>query len=93
MYLVVTPVALLRARTSLGKAAAVFIPVAAFHLGRLIVPGLVTQGMLSLPWGDSVLSANVLLNLALAWVLYSKIDAESQVAEEEDGIQAEPLAV
>jgi hypothetical protein len=91
LYLVVTPVALLRARTSLGRAAAVFVPVAAFHLSRLIVPGLVIQGRLSLPWGDSVLSANVLLSLMLAWVLYSKIDHSIHPAEAEDKITADPL--
>ena len=91
LYMAVVPIALLRAKTGLGRAAAVFIPVFAFHLGRLIIPGLVIQGTFRLPWGDSILSANVLLSLALAWLLYSQIDSASRKAMAEDQVPAQSL--
>jgi len=70
-YLGLVPLFLLRARTRLGRAAAVFIPVAVFHLARLVLPKFLISGVVSLPWGDTILSINVLLILLMAWVLYS----------------------
>lgn len=93
LYLVVVPVALLRARTQLGRAAAVFVPVAIFHLARLTIPGLVTQPKFVLPLGDSVHSLNILLSLAMAWVLYSKISSSSYPVEAEDRDPADLLPV
>jgi hypothetical protein len=74
LYLVVTPIALLRARTPLGRLLAVFIPVGIFHIARIAVPALVRPGPEITPWGDILLSVNVMLNFALAWVLYTNID-------------------
>lgn len=71
VYLGLVPIFLLRAKTNLGRAAAVFIPIAAFHLTRLVLPKFLINGVLSLPWGDTILTVNVLLVLLLAWVLYS----------------------
>jgi hypothetical protein len=91
LYLVVVPVALLRARTRLGRVVAVFVPVVIFHLARLILPGLVNQAKFVMPLGDSVHSLNILLSLALAWVLYSEIDKASQAVEAEDRISVDSL--
>ena len=74
LYLVVTPIALLRARTRLGRALAVFIPVGIFLTARIAVPNLVLPGPHLMPWGDIELSVTVMLNFVLAWVLYSSID-------------------
>jgi len=73
LYLVVTPVALLRARTRLGRALAVFVPVGIFHFARIAVPILVLPGTHQMPWGDILLSVNVMLSMFLAWFLYSDI--------------------
>jgi hypothetical protein len=76
IYLVVMPVAALRARSSLGRALAVFLPVALFHAARLIVPSLVLQHTIRLPLGEVPLSANVLLSLLLAWTVCRPQDGE-----------------
>jgi hypothetical protein len=68
LYLVVTPVALLRARTRLGRLLAVFIPVGIFLIARIAVPDLVLPGPHLMPWGDILLSINVML-IFMAWVL------------------------
>jgi hypothetical protein len=73
LYLVVVPVAFLRAKTRLGRALAVFVPVVAFHVMRLTIPSLVIQQPIEFPTGDVVLSINVVLSFVLAWVLYSHI--------------------
>lgn len=73
LYMVAAPAALLRARTRLGQAAAVFIPLLVFHAARIFVPLLAVGGTgISLPPGDVLLSANVLLCVWLAWILYSQ---------------------
>jgi hypothetical protein len=73
LYLIVVPIALLRAKTRLGRALAVFVPVVAFHVARLTVPLLVIQQPLKMRPGDVIASINVVLSLILAWVLYSHI--------------------
>jgi hypothetical protein len=73
LFLVVVPVGLLRARTRLGRACAVFIPATAMCLARLIIPKLVLGRLYTILPGDVALSLNVLLSLAVAWVLYSHI--------------------
>ena len=81
LYWLVPPLALLRARTRLGSALAVFIPVGLFHLARNAVPLLVTSSPHMIPWGDILLSVNVMLSLALAWVLYNGLIEEQPAAE------------
>lgn len=75
LYLVVTPIALLRARTRLGRLLAVFIPVGIYLSARIVVPLLVIPYYPhQVPWGDILFSVNVMLNFVLAWVLYSNIE-------------------
>jgi len=81
LYLVVTPVAFLRARTLLGRALAVFVPVVAFHVIRLTVPALVIQQPVGFPTGDAVLSINVVLSFVLAWLLSSHVQAGAHGAQ------------
>jgi hypothetical protein len=74
LYLVVTPIALLRAKTRRGRAVAVFVPVILFLLIRLLAPILITgQSLSALRPGDVGMSLNVLLALVLAWFLYSRM--------------------
>jgi hypothetical protein len=91
LYLVVVPVALLRARTRLGRALAVFVPVVAFHVVRLSVPLLVSQQLITLRPGDVVATINVILSLILAWVLYSYIADARREIQVEDSLEATPL--
>jgi hypothetical protein len=88
VYLGLVPILMLRAKTGLGRAAAVFIPVASFHLARLVLPKYLMSGVLSLPWGDTILTINVLLVVLLAWVLYSQPGTESSIEESAEGISA-----
>jgi hypothetical protein len=86
LYLVVTPVALLRAKTRLGRAFAVFGPVVVFLVIRLIIPFLAFRLPLEMRPGDAVLSINVLLSLILAWLLYSHIGDASREARADDAV-------
>ena len=72
-FLVVVPVALLRARARLGRALAVFVPVVIFHVARLTVPLLVIQEPVKVRPGEVVLSISFVLSLLLAWSLYSHV--------------------
>lgn len=76
-FLVVVPVALLRARTRLGRALAVFVPVVIFHVARLIVPLLVIQQPVKARLGDVVFSISIVLSLVLGWVLYGQVGEAS----------------
>ena len=78
---VVVPVALLRAKSRLGRALAVFAPLVAFHVIRLAVPSLVLQQPLTMPPGEVIYSINILLSLVLAWVLYSHTGDEACVEQ------------
>jgi hypothetical protein len=91
LYLVVVPVALLRARTRLGRAVAVFVPVVAFHVVRLTVPLLVIQQPIQLHPGNVIATINVILSLILAWVLYSYIGDARREIQVEDSLEATPL--
>jgi hypothetical protein len=72
-FLVVAPVALLRARTRLGRACAVFVPVVIFHVTRLTIPLLVIQQPVKLSPGEVVFTISIVLSLLLAWSLYSHL--------------------
>lgn len=74
LYLVITPLAALRARSRLGLALAIFLPLGLFHVVRVIVPfAFGPDGRF--PVGDAVWSLNCLLSLALAWTLYDPLPA------------------
>lgn len=91
LFLVVAPVALLRARTRLGRALAVFVPLVAFHVVRLLVPAIVLGEPLKIMPGEIVASINMLLILILAWVLYSAIGEAAPVEQPGEGLEALPL--
>lgn len=74
LYWLVPTVGLLRARTRLGSALAVFIPLGVFHVARNLVPMLVLPELRQVPWGDILLSVNVLLTLLLAFLLYDHLE-------------------
>ena len=84
LLLVVVPVALLRAKSRLGRALALFAPMVAFHVVRLAVPSLVLQLPLDMRSGETIYSMNILLSLVLAWVLYSHI-GDSACVEQPGG--------
>jgi hypothetical protein len=90
LFLVVLPVGLLRARTRLGRAYAVFVPATAFCLARLIVPKLVLGQLYTILPGDVVLSLNILLSLVVAWVLYNHI-SENLPEAQPASLEASPL--
>jgi hypothetical protein len=91
LFMVVTPIALLRARTRLGRLLAVFIPIGMFQIARIAVPNLVLLDYPHLvPWGDIMLSLNVLLNFVLAWVLYSNIEKAIQGEEIVEVVSSPP---
>lgn len=73
LLLVVVPVALLRAKSRLGRALAVFAPLMAFHVVRHVVPSLVLQQPLNIRSGSVIYSINIVLSWILAWMLYSRI--------------------
>ena len=91
LYLVVLPVALLRAKTRLGRALAVFIPVVAFHVVRLTVPLLVIQQPLKMRPGDVIASINIVLVLILAWVLYSHTGDAAHAAQPSGNLEGSHL--
>jgi hypothetical protein len=88
---VVLPVALLRAKTRLGRALAVFVPVVAFHAVRLTIPLLVIQQPLNMRPGDVIASINIVLSLILAWVLYSYIGDTARHSQPIENLEASPL--
>jgi hypothetical protein len=81
LFLVIVPITLLRAKTRLGRALAVFVPVVVFHVIRLSVPSLVHQQSLHMGPGDVIASLNILLSLILAWLLYSYIGDPARAAQ------------
>ena len=91
LYLVVVPLAFLRAKSRLGRAVGVFVPVAAFLLALIAVPPLVTQQPFKVPWGEVIFSANIMLSLVLAWLLYSHFGEASRRAQSDASLEAAPL--
>ena len=73
LYLVVMPVVLLRAKTKIGRALAVFVPLAIFFVLHFIVPLLVIQEPIRIMPGEVVGVINILLSFVLAWVVYSEV--------------------
>jgi hypothetical protein len=91
LFLVVVPVALLRARTRPGRALAVFVPLVAFHVLRLSVPLLVSQEPVKVMPGDIVATINILLSFALAWVVYAEVGQAGQEARAGNSVGTESL--
>lgn len=91
LYLVVVPIAFLRARTRLGRVLAVFVPVVAFHVIRLSVPFLVIQQPIQLRPGEVIATINIMLSLILAWGLYSYFGDTSSDMQLNDSLEAYPL--
>ena len=73
LFFVLAPVGLLRAKTGLGRAVALFIPAALFLVARLAIPFLVLGPAATVRAGDVLISANILLSLIVGWLLYSCI--------------------
>jgi hypothetical protein len=91
LYLVVVPLAFLRAKSRLGRAVGVFLPVTAFLVVLIAVPSLVTQQQFKMPWGEVIFSANIVLGLILAWLLYSHFGEASRLAQFDASLEAAPL--
>jgi hypothetical protein len=79
LFLVMMPVALLRTRTRLGQATALFVPAILFVVARQVVPLLVMEQAVRMRPGDVQISINVLLSLILAWILYSAMGESAEV--------------
>ena len=73
LYLIVVPVALLRAKTRLGRALAVFVPLVAFYFLHFAVPLLVIPEPVRIMPGEVVWTINILLSFVLAWIVYSEV--------------------
>jgi hypothetical protein len=91
LYLVVVPVAFLRAKTRMGRALGVFAPVVVFLVALITVPPLVTQQAFKIRWGEVIFSANIILSFILAWVLYSHFGEAAHLAHFDDSLKAAPL--
>jgi hypothetical protein len=91
LYLVIVPIAFLRAKTRLGRALAVFVPVVVFHIVRLTVPAIVLQQPLNVLSGDMIISINVLLSLILAWVLFSHFGEATRTVKPNEVREKLPL--
>jgi hypothetical protein len=91
LYLVVVPLAFMRAKTRLGRALGLFVPVMAFHVTRIAVPALVTPQPFKMPWGEIAFISNILLSLVLAWLLYSHFGEASRFAQSDSNLEAAPL--
>jgi hypothetical protein len=91
LYLVVVPVALLRAKTSLRRAMAVFVPLVTFHVLRLTVPLLVIQETVRMLPGDVVATVNIVLSFVLAWVVYSEVGEAKQESQTSNNLVKESL--
>jgi hypothetical protein len=91
LYLAVVPLAFLRAKSRLGRAVGVFVPVAAFLVALIAVPPLVTQQPFKMPWGEILFSGNIVLSLILAWLLYSHFGDASRLAQFDGSFEAAPL--
>jgi hypothetical protein len=92
LYLVVVPLALLRARTRLGRALAVFLPLVIFHGLLITVPLLVIQEPIRVRPGEVVWVINILLSFVLAWMVYNVVEEIQEGAEVESSALPTSLA-
>jgi hypothetical protein len=70
LFFILAPVGLLRAKTRLGQAIALFVPAAIFLTARIAVPALVLGPAVKTRPGDVLGSVTILLSLILGWLLY-----------------------
>ena len=73
LFFVLAPAGLLRAKTDLGRATAVFAPAIVFLVGRVAVPAFVLGEAARIYPGEIVFSGTILLSLVLGWILYRHI--------------------
>jgi hypothetical protein len=73
LFFVLAPTGLLRARSRLGRAAALFFSTALFLTARLAGPALVLGQAATILPGDAILSLTVLLSLVIGWILYGNL--------------------
>jgi hypothetical protein len=92
LFLVIVPAGLLRARTRLGRALAVFGPVVAFLVLRRIIPLVMSRQPLELSGGELIFSLNILLSLLLAWALYSHLGTQTSEAQPDSPVSLPDLA-
>jgi hypothetical protein len=92
LFLVIVPAGLLRARTRLGRALAVFGPVVAFLVLRRIIPLVMSRQPLELSGGELIFSLNILLSLLLAWALYSHLGTQASEAQPDSPVSLPDLA-
>jgi hypothetical protein len=84
LFLVVTPAGFLRARRRTSRAIALFVPMGVFAALRLVVPRLVLGPSVHIWPGDILISANLMLVLAIGWLIYDhlgSIQVEAPVEE------------
>jgi hypothetical protein len=91
LFLVLVPLAILRAKTRLGRVLAVFVPLVAFHVIRLVVPAIVLRQPLEIIPGEMVASINMVLILILAWVLFSHLGERTRPVKPNEELQKLPL--
>lgn len=91
LYLVIVPLAFMRAKSRLGRAVGVFVPVAAFLVAGIAVPPLVTQQPFKMPWGEIIFSGNIVLSFVLSWLLYSHFGETARLARFDGSFEATPL--
>ena len=80
LFFVLAPIGLLRAKTRLGRAIALFVPAVLVLAARHAVPALVLGEAYPIRPGDALNSATVLLSLIIGWMLYSHIGGIQQEA-------------
>ena len=73
LFFVLAPIGLLRTKTRLGQAIALFLPATIFLTARLAVPALVLGEAYTIRPGDVFISATVLLSLVAGWLLYGRV--------------------
>ena len=91
LFLVVVPVALLRAKTRLGRALAIFVPVISFHVLRFTVPLLVIPEPIRINQGELVWVLNILLMFVLAWVVYSQLGDAGRISANENPLNLDSV--
>lgn len=72
-FFILAPTGLLRAKTHLGRALALFIPATIFLAARLAIPALVLGQAYTIRPGDALISATVLLSLIIGWIFYGRL--------------------
>jgi hypothetical protein len=91
LFILVAPLAFLRAKTGLGRALGLLVPLLVFHVTRLTVPLLVIPNVLfELGSGDVIFSVNGLLSVLIALILYSSFD-DVAASQPDRGMEAAAL--